>query len=84
LERELLEPQKLGEEEFDGRIEYPIRVTDIQGNIQFLRLFTFLLNYLENECKPAEFSMSIVLETKNFFTVPFWYLNIFKYINYLF
>uniref|UniRef100_A0A915D0T6 Ubiquitin-like protease family profile domain-containing protein n=1 Tax=Ditylenchus dipsaci TaxID=166011 RepID=A0A915D0T6_9BILA len=67
------QPQTLGEEEYDPRIEYLLQLSGIESNDQLLQMLNFLLGFLRSKTENASssFHCSVVLLSKDFFDVDF-------------
>jgi hypothetical protein len=79
-----VEPQRLGEEEYDARIEYSFKLNETPTNDHLLHMINFFIVYMQHQINSAnqEFTCAVVLTTKEFFTVDFKLVNKIRKINY--
>jgi len=76
-----IEPQRLGEEELDARLEYSLKLMEKATNDHLMHMINFFNLFLQHKIQMAQytFTCAFVLTTREFFKVDFKY----KFSHYL-
>ena len=71
------DPQRLGEEEYDARIEYSLKILDEKSNEMLMHMINYFMIFLQHETEEEQhkFTCAMVLSTKEFFDVDFKLVN---------